>query len=94
MYKDLAPPPLECQKIFLWLDLQVLQLLLQTFMSFESSSTAADNAAVLQLFLETYFMELLSQRQLLMDVEVPHFNKYFRNLGEVEVRVQGELIEY
>ena len=51
-------------------------------MSFESSSTAADNAAVLQLFLETYFMELLSQRQLLIHVEVPNVNKYFRNFGE------------
>jgi hypothetical protein len=42
----------------------VLQLLLRSFMfnssSSSSSSPKLDNAAILQLFLETYFTELLS----------------------------------
>jgi len=35
-------------------------LLLQTFMSLVTSPSPANNAAILQLFLETYFIELLS----------------------------------
>ena len=42
---------------------QILQLLLQSFMSSVTSSPqdSADSAGVLQLFLETYFMELLGE---------------------------------
>ena len=42
---------------------QVLNLLLQTFTSHTPSAatTTVDNAAILQLFLETYFVELLAQ---------------------------------
>jgi len=41
---------------------QILHLLLQTFMSIVTSPTAAaDNAGILQLFLETYFIELISE---------------------------------
>ena len=41
---------------------QILQLLLQSFMSSVTSpQDSADSAGVLQLFLETYFMELLGE---------------------------------
>lgn len=41
---------------------QILHLLLQTFMSIVTSPTAAaDNAGILQLFLETYFVELITE---------------------------------
>jgi len=41
---------------------QILHLLLQTFMSVVTSPTAAaDNAWILQLFLETYFVELITE---------------------------------
>jgi len=41
---------------------QILHLLLQTFMSVVTSPTAAaDNAGILQLFLETYFVELITE---------------------------------
>ena len=41
---------------------QILQLLLQSFMSSVTSpKDSADSAGVLQLFLETYFMELLGE---------------------------------
>jgi hypothetical protein len=39
---------------------EMLQLLLRTFMWVGSASPKLDNATLLQLFLETYFTELLS----------------------------------
>jgi hypothetical protein len=49
---------------------EMLQLLLRTFMWVGSASPKLDNAALLQLFLETYFTELLSSPNRSLQVDV------------------------
>jgi hypothetical protein len=49
---------------------EMLQLLLRTFMWVGSASPKLDNTTLLQLFLETYFTELLSSPNRSLQVEI------------------------